>query len=132
MNRKEWNQRHRVRRTMLGTKWRFLDASESLGLRVCEYDTQRQAQAARAREFREHQKLEAAVGNHADRNDRQRQIEALRSGYQTNLHCERTALESHDREGRDSCLQTAMFHRAQARAKLIRLRSLEEQEGKAK
>jgi len=120
---------------MLGTKWRYLDVSESLGLRVCEYDTQRQAQAARAREFREHQKLEseeAAVGNTADRNDRQRQIEALRSGYQTNLHCERTALESHDREGRDSCLQTAMFHRAQARAKLIRLRSLEEQEGEAK
>ena len=60
MDRKEWNARHKVRRTMLGAKWRFLDASESLGMRVCEYETQRQATDARALAFRIYQKLSAA------------------------------------------------------------------------
>ena len=60
MDRKEWNARHKVRRTMLGAKWRFLDASESLGMRVCEYETQRQATDARALAFRIYQKLKAA------------------------------------------------------------------------
>jgi len=65
-------------------------------------------------------------------NDRQRQIEALRSGYQINLKYERAAMATYDRVGRDSCLQTAMLHREQGRAKLIRIRTLEEQEGEAK
>ena len=73
MNRKEWNDKYPVRRLMTPGKWGFLRVSDCLDMRQCEYDTQRQAQAARAREFREHQKLEseeAAVGNHADRNER--------------------------------------------------------------
>jgi len=65
-------------------------------------------------------------------NNIQQQLAELRSGYYSNLHCERIFLESYDRKGRDSCLQTAMFHRAQARAKLVLIRSLEEQEGEAK
>jgi len=60
MDRKEWNERHKVRRTMLGTKWRFLDVSESLGMAVSEYDTKREAQEARALAFRIYQLLNAA------------------------------------------------------------------------
>ena len=65
-------------------------------------------------------------------NDIQRQLAALRSEYYNNLHCELIAFQSYDREGRDSFLETATFHRTQARAKLVLIRSLEEQEGEAK
>jgi len=60
MDKREWNERHKVRRTMLGTKWRFLDASESLGMAVSEYVTRREATAARDLAFRIYQKLSAA------------------------------------------------------------------------
>jgi len=60
MDKREWNARHKVRRTMLGTKWRFLDVSESLGMAVSEYITRREAQEARDLAFRIYQKLSAA------------------------------------------------------------------------
>ena len=61
MDKREWNARHKVRRTMLGTRWRFLDVSESLGMVACEYDTRREATAARDLAFRIYQMLNASA-----------------------------------------------------------------------
>jgi len=60
MDKREWNARHKVRRTMLGTKWRFPDVSERLGMLACEYDTRREATAARDLAFCIYQMLNAA------------------------------------------------------------------------
>jgi len=57
MDRQEWNARYKVRRTMSGTKWRYFDASESLGMGVSEYNTKREAQTARRLAFRVYRNL---------------------------------------------------------------------------
>ena len=60
MNRKQWNQKYPVRLLMTPGKWGFLRVSDCLDMRQCEYDTRRQAAAARALAFRVYKSMEAA------------------------------------------------------------------------